>query len=144
MPVMNHWHQLNQRVVQLNQRCSSPASTWYDIKLAIAAAFQYNTQRARFTPYHAWFTPLTSDESAFGIRQNEWLFDSGSFFWRARAYPSLANHSLLHPIRCRLNPKCQFSIQAILDSTPRPLSMRIGETVGSPFYSPFVSHPSGL
>jgi hypothetical protein len=39
---------------------------------------------------------------------------------RGRLLPRMKNHGLLHPIRYRLNPKCHFFIQVILDSNPRP------------------------
>ena len=42
------------------------------------------------------------------MSQNGRFFDSGSFFRRASSNPRMMNHGSLHPVRCGLNPKCQF------------------------------------
>ena len=109
-------------MVQLNQTIVHPYRIDAMSNLLQLQRSNTTTQQAQCTLYHAWFTPITTwwkciRDSAVQSRkrpaggslsQNGRVFDSGSFFRRASSNPRMMNHGSLHPIRCGLNPKCQF------------------------------------
>ena len=122
MPVMNDWYAIESSMMQLNQTIVHPHRFDAMSNLLQLQRSNTTTQHAQCTLYHAWFTPLTTwwkciRDSAVQSRkrpaggslsQNGRFFDSGSFFRRAGSNPRMMNHGSLHPVRCGLNPKCQF------------------------------------